>query len=141
MCDFTALSPSQRSILLSKFYNILKTKGSVLLDMYSLNFFNRKHEQSLYEFNQLNKFWSKDDYYCFLNTFKYEEEKVLLDKYTIYSQGKKRVVYNWLQCFNQQSVINEFDDNNLTITEFFSNVSGDEFNSGSDEFAVIAQKK
>jgi len=141
MCDFAALSPSQRRILLSKFYALLKPNGSILLDVYSLNYYNLKQEQAIYEFNLLNSFWSIDDYYCFLNTFKYEDEKLILDKYTIYSKTDKRLVYNWFQCFNEKSIKNEFEENNLTITELFSNVSGDTYNSESNEFAIIAHRK
>ena len=34
MCDFCALSPTQRKGILSKFHRILKPSGSVLLDVY-----------------------------------------------------------------------------------------------------------
>ena len=37
MCDFCALSPDQRKIMLTKFYSLLKPGGSVLLDVHSLN--------------------------------------------------------------------------------------------------------
>ena len=83
MCDFCALSPAQRKKILAKFHSLLKPNGSVLLDVYSLKNFNEKEESAFYELNQLNGFWSPDDYYCFVNTFKYEKEKLILDKYTI----------------------------------------------------------
>ena len=35
MCDFCALSPMHRNIMLTKFYSLLKPGGSVLLDVYS----------------------------------------------------------------------------------------------------------
>ena len=47
---------------------------------------------SRYEMNLLNGFWSSEPYYGFLNTFKYEEEKVTLDKYTIVERTKIRTV-------------------------------------------------
>lgn len=56
-------------------------------------------ESTGYELNQLNGFWSPNDYYSFMNTFKYEQEKVILDKYAIIEESGKRVVYNWLQYF------------------------------------------
>lgn len=101
MCDFCALSPDQRKIMLSIFYSLLKPGGSVLLDVYSLNSFNQKEDSATYELNQLNGFWSPGDYYCFVNTFKYEKEKVTLDKYTIIEKSQSRVVYNWLQHFSK----------------------------------------
>jgi len=104
MCAFSALSPEQRKIMLSKFYSLLKPGGFVLLDVYSLNSFNKKEESATYELNHFNGFWSPDDYYCFVNTFKYEKEKVILDKCTIIEESRKRIVYNWLQYFSQDSL-------------------------------------
>ena len=79
-----------------------------MLEMYSLNSLNQTDESATYELNQLNGFWSPDDYYCFVNTFKYEEEKVSLDKFTIVEESGTRVVYNWLQHFSPEILEKEF---------------------------------
>ncbi len=140
MCDFCALSPKQRKIMLSKFSSILKPGGSVLLDVYSLHSFNQKEESASYELNQLNGFWSPHDYYCFVNIFKYEEEKVTLDKYTIIEESQTRIVYNWLQHFNKESLKKEFEDNGFEVESFYSNVAGETFDPESTEFAIVARK-
>ena len=140
MCDFCALSPEQRKTMLLNFHTFLKKGGSVLLDVYSLNSFKQKEESSSYEFNQLNNFWSPKDYYCFLNTFKYEEEKVSLDKYTIIEKSRTRVVYNWLQHFSRKSLKKEFEENGFEVDSFYANVAGDPFDSNLTEFAVSARK-
>ena len=140
MCDFCALSPGQRSVLLQKFSSLLKQSGSILLDVYSINSFNKKSESATYERNHLNNFWSPDEYYCFVNSFKYEKEKVSLDKYTIIEKNRKRIVYNWLQHFSKESLRNELESNGFTIKEYFASVAGDKFESNSLEFAIIAQK-
>ena len=77
MCDFCALSPSQRKKMLGSFCTILQPGGSVLLDVYSLKAFDQRGETTTYEANLINGFWSPDKYYGFLNTFKYQEEKVV----------------------------------------------------------------
>ncbi len=140
MCDFCVLSPGQRNVMLSKFHSFLKPGGAVLLDAYSLNTFNQKEESATYELNQLNGFWSPDDYYCFVNTFKYEKEKVLLDKYTIFEESKKREVYNWLQCFSAESLRDEFEENGFRVEELYSDVAGKAFHPGAAEIAIIARK-
>jgi len=140
MCDFCALSPEQRKKMLSKFSALLKQDGSILLDVYSLNSFNQKEESATYELNQLNQFWSPDDYYCFVNTFKYENEKVILDKYTIIEESQKRVVYNWLQYFSQDSLCRELKENGFKVTEIYSDVSGKKYNPQSKEIAIVAKK-
>ena len=140
MCDFCALSPEQRKIMLLKFSSLLKPGGSVLLDVYSLNSFNQKEESATYELNQLNGFWSPEDYYCFVNTFKYEEEKVTLDKYTIIEASQTRAVYNWLQYFSKESLTEEFEKNAFIVESFYSNVAGETFDPEATEFALIARK-
>ena len=140
MCDFCALSPEQRNNMLSKFNSLLKPDGSVLLDVYSLNSFNQKEESAVYELNQLNGFWSPDDYYCFVNTFKYEKEKVILDKYTIIEESRKRIVYNWLQYFSTESLSEEFEENGFKVDELYSDVAGKTFDPKSTEIAIVAKK-
>ena len=140
MCDFCVLSPEQRKKMLSKFNSLLKPDGSVLLDVYSLNSFNQREESATYELNQLNGFWSPEDYYCFVNILKYEKEKVILDKYTIIEESRKRVVYNWLQCYSKDSISNEFEENGFKVEELYSDVAGKAFTSESTEIAIVAKK-
>ena len=138
MCDFCALSPEQRATMLSKFRSLLKPGGAVLLDVYSLKAFENRQESSTYELNQLNGFWSNEDYYCFVNRFKYDKEKVVLDKYTVFDASRERVVLNWLQFYDTVSLEREFGQNGLSIKEIYSNVAGDPFRPDSEEFAVVA---
>lgn len=140
MCDFCVLSPDQRNKLLSKFHSLLEAGGTVLLDVYSTSAFSRREESSIYELNQLNRFWAPNDYYAFVNSFKYEEELVTLDKYTIIEESRRRVVYNWLQYFTRDSLKNEFEQNGLTVEEYFADVAGTEYNPDGDEFSVVARK-
>lgn len=139
MCDFCALSQAQRKVILTMFYSYLKPGGSILLDVYSLSAFNQKTESASYELNHLNNFWSPDDYYCFINTFKYEKEKVILDKYTIIEESQTRVVYNWLQHFSKESLAEEFMENGFTVSGIYSNVAGDPYDPDSPEFAIVAE--
>ncbi len=140
MCDYCALSPLQREELVHKFHRLLKPNGSILLDVYTLEAYKKREEQSLYEINLLNGFWSAKKYFGFLNIFKYEEQKVVLDKYTIVEEDKNRVVYNWLQYFSAESLRREFERNNLIIESLYSDVAGSKYDSNSDEIAIVAKK-
>ena len=140
MCDFCALSPIQRKQMLSKFHTILEPGGSVLLDVYSLRAFDQREETAMYEANLLNGFWSPDKYYGFLNTFKYEKEKVVLDKYTIIEEARTRTVYNWLQYFSPETLEREFVECGFAVEKLYGDVAGSPFDSQSKEFAVVARK-
>ena len=140
MCDFCALSPAQRVVMLRKFFVLLKPGGSILLDVYSLGAFRNREEQALYEADLLNGFWSPRHYYGFLNTFKYEKEGVVLDKYTIVEPDRTRIVYNWLQYFGFEAIEREFSANGLRIQSVYSDVAGTPFDPDSSEFAVVVAK-
>ena len=140
MCDFCALSPAQRKAMLAKFRRLLEPVGSVLLDVYSLNAFSEREEKALYEPHLLDGFWSPGTYYGFLNTFKYEKEKVVLDKYTIIEAERTRTIYNWLQYFSPEDVEREFAACGFAVENCYADVAGMPFSSQSKEFAVIAKK-
>lgn len=140
MCDFCALSPTQRKGILRKFHKCLKPSGSVLLDVYSLSAFEQREETATYQVNQLSGFWSPNKYYGFLNTFKYDEKKVILDKYTIIESDRTRQVYNWLQYFSAEDLEREFVKVGFFVKGIYSDVAGNPYNQKSGEFAVIANK-
>jgi len=140
MCDFCALSPGQRRVILGKFHKIMKPGGSVLLDVYSMEAFDQREEVSKYEVNLLNGFWSPNRYFGFQNTFKYVSERVVLDKYTIVEPERTRTVYNWLQCFTPEELSREFAEAGFSVEDIFSDVAGTPYDPKSSEFAVIAQK-
>jgi cyclopropane fatty-acyl-phospholipid synthase-like methyltransferase len=140
MCDFCALSPSQRMTMLTKFHTLLIPGGSVLLDVYSLNAFNHREEANSYEANLHNGFWSADEYYGFLNTFKYDDAKVVLDKYTIVEAERMRTVYNWLQYFSSESLQSEFEEAGFVQHQLYGNVIGAPFDESASEFAIVAWK-
>ena len=140
-CDFCALSPEQRRTLLAKFRDLLADGGSVLLDVHSVNTFDKREEVATYERNQLDGFWSADEYFGFLNTFKYDQEKVMLDKFTIVEESGTRVVYNWLQYFTPGSIKAEFDQTGFDVAELFSDIAGAPFNPDSPDMAVVARAR
>ena len=141
MCDFCALSPAQRMTMIEKFRALLASGGSVLLDVYSMNAFEQREEAVSYEENLLNGFWSPEKYYGFLNTFKYDDVGVVLDKYTIVEAKRTRTIYNWLQYFSPGSLQREFEKAGFTQQEFYGNVAGAPYAESASEFAIVGKRK
>jgi SAM-dependent methyltransferase len=139
MCDFCALSPSQRHTLLQKVRSILKKDGIFLFDAYSLNSFEKRRESANYEFRLMDGFWSESEYYGFLNIFKYPAENVVLDKYTIIEKSRRWEVFNWLQYFSVDALTRELEESGFNVSEIFADVKGSPYKEGSDEFMVIAK--
>ena len=53
---------------------------------------------------------------------------------------KKNGKYNWLQCYSNDSLRNEFEENGFKIEELYSDVAGKPFTSESAEIAIVAKK-
>ena len=121
--------------------SLCNTQGRLLLDVFSLKTYNNKEEIATYEKNQLFGFWSPNEYYGFLNTFKYEEDKVVLDKHTIIEENKTKVIYNWLKHYSVEEITRELKEAGLIVEEVYTNVAGDEYNEDSLEIAVVAKRK
>jgi len=139
MCDFCALSPDQRSNMLDRFHRHLKPGGALLLDVYSLTAFAAKEETSTCARNLLDGFWSAEPYFGFLNVFKYDNERVSLDKYTIVEEARTRVVYNWLQYFDPESLKRELKDGGFVLDEVLGDVASGAYDAAATEFAVVAR--
>lgn len=139
-CDFCVLSPERRARLLSKFQTALKPGGAVLLDVSSLRAFDKRTEQAVYDINILDGFWAPGRYYGFLNTFKYADEKVTLDKWTIVEPGRIRTVYNWLQHYSRESLERVFTEAGFEVEDLYSDVAGTRFDPQSGEYAIVARR-
>jgi len=139
-CDLCALSPDQRRRLLKLFHNLLTDGGSLLLDVFSLQAYSGRQEATSHGFRLMDGFWAPGDYWGFLNTFKYDESHVVLDKYAIIEPQQTRWVYNWLQYFSLDSLAAEFEQCGLRIVEQYRDVAGTPY--AEDEvFAVVVQKQ
>lgn len=140
-CDFCVLNQEQKKVLFEKFRNYLKPDGHLFLDVFSLNLFNSFKEGNSFEFVKTDGFWSAEPHYIFKNTFLFNDEKVFCDKYNIYEATREREIYNWLKCYNLETIKNEFSANGFTVLEHFENVAGDAYTGSSNEIALVAKVK
>jgi len=139
MCDYSALGPHNRSELLDKWRGILKPDGALLFDVHALPMFHAMREELRYSPNLLDGFWSDAPYHGFLRTFKYEHERVSLDKYTIVEASRTRTVYNWLQYFDPESLGGELAEHGFILEQIFGDVAGAPYDPRAHEFAVSAR--
>ena len=119
-CDFCPLSPSQRSILLSKVRNALLPNGAFVFDVCSTKAFEEVSEGTVLSRNQANGFWTTNDCFVFQSTWCYPTDAVSLDLFTIVEEGKIWRIYNWLQYFSPESIQAELQAHGFKV----ENMSG-----------------
>ena len=140
MCDYCALSPSQRRRLLERVGEILAPGGAFLFDVYSLAAFETWEEQVAYGPGLMDGFWSAQPYYGFLNTFRYEAERVVLEKYAIVEAAGMREYLNWFAHYDVASLTAEVEAVGLQVSAVHGDVAGAAFDANTPEFAVEVQQ-
>lgn len=140
LCDFCSLSPEQRTRLLRRIKRYLKPGGRLLIDVYSIEAFAKRIEQQRVERNQDHYAGVQDDYYAIVSTFVYPEERVSLDKYSIYEKsGGRRTLLHWQQYFCPLMLANELEVAGFTVAERLSDLAGRSYRPDVTEFAVVCR--
>lgn len=103
--------------------------------------FEERQEAVSFAESLLDGFWSPEEYYGFLSTFKYDDVGVILDKYTIVEANRIRTIYNWLQYFSPKTLQSEFEQAGFTQCKFYDDVAGAPFSESGLEFAIVASRK
>lgn len=140
--DYTALPPEKRKCLLDKFHSLLAPGGAVLLDVFSELTFEAAVEGTDYARAEKrdfwSDFWSAKPYIVFNMYYKYETEKLLLNKHVVLEKERTLEIFNWLQCFNRETLRQELNNSGLRLTEVYADITGAEYNESVSDFAVVA---
>lgn len=138
MRDYCALAPAARRQLLGVVREHLADGGAFLLDVDSAPAFDTVVEQATYGPTLMDGFWSARPYFGFLNTFRYEDERVSLDKYEIVEDGATRRYFNWVRYFTPEELTSELSGAGLGVVEILGDVAGAAYDPAAPQFAVIA---
>lgn len=141
MCDFCVLDPQNRAALLRNVSSMLAPGGCFVFDAYLPHAFQTFQESTACEFRFMDGFWADGDYYAFVNRFKYPEDMVTLEKYTIVQPTRQWTVYNWLQYYTPADLQHLIATSCLRIAETFADVAGTAFDPDADEFALVLRKE
>jgi 2-polyprenyl-3-methyl-5-hydroxy-6-metoxy-1,4-benzoquinol methylase len=137
--DFSVLSPTQRKRLLRTCRALLGEDGILWLDVASMRQLHRAREQSSYAFHAAGGFWSSRPHHVFSQTFVYESEGLLCDKYTVIEAERTFALYNWNQCYSVATVTEEFAAAGLETIGHFADVSGTAYSDDAEWIAVAAR--
>ncbi|MCY9879599.1 methyltransferase domain-containing protein [Vibrio natriegens] len=138
-CDLCALSPTQRQKLYSQVRECLKPNGKFVFDVFSIDAFDSFEEQCSYAPDYMHHFWSSERYYAFHNAFRYDDDCVSLDHYTIVEEHRTWHIYNWMQYFTREAISAELVNSGFEVLDIVNGFDTDEANNCS--FGIIATLK
>ena len=138
-CDLCVLSHQQREVVYQKVRNALNPGGSFLFDVMSMSAYESREETSVFGRYFMEGFWAEGDYFAFQNTFKYDAEKVSLDKYTIIEAHRIWQVFNWKQYSDESDIIAELAQNGFDAVEIAYDFANSSNHGEKIHFGVIAK--
>jgi SAM-dependent methyltransferase len=137
-CDYCALPPADRASLLRRIRDCLADDGALLFDVVAPAAFANKEESTLVAEDLMDGFWAPSPYVGLLRSFRYDDLRLGLDRYTICTPERTFEVCNWLQYFDVGALTAELGAAGLRVVSTHGDVAGAPFDADAEEFAVIA---
>ncbi|MFD4401509.1 SAM-dependent methyltransferase [Nocardia sp. NPDC058499] len=139
MRDYSAMVPDARRRLLRVVRQHLAPGGAFLFDVDAVPAFDAVEEKAVYSPSLMDGFWSARPYFGFLNTFRYETERVSLDKYEIVEETQTKKYFNWIQFFTPEQLTAELGEAGLALVEITGDVAGASYHPAAPQFAAVSE--
>lgn len=138
MLDVAVLGPADRHRLFDGVAGALAPDGAFVFDVPSLNALAAVEEGHTLTRSPEGGFWSPDPYLLVTTTFRYDEERVSLDRYDVVEPEGDRTVFTWLQHFDPPSLTHELEAAGLAVEEVLGDVAGRPYAPDAPAFCVVA---
>ncbi len=140
-CDFGVLNEVERNDLLSRVYTSLKPQGKFIFDIFTPHKY-RNHVNSRTWTSNQGGFWRPTAHLCLDTNYWYAQERVHLQQTIVLGENEDFQVYNiWDQTFTIGKISSVLKSAGFEDLEFYTDVTGREYEEESDTISIIAKKK
>ncbi|MDO5496053.1 MAG: class I SAM-dependent methyltransferase [bacterium] len=137
--EYSALSPSQRALLLGRVREALRPGGTFLSDVTAAPRFDDDATPFRRESPNLGDgFWAEPPYHGIHERFTYREPRLILDRYRIERDGRTREYWNWMHCLTPDQVEHELARAGFAVGGLYGDVAGAPYDPTSHTFAITA---
>jgi len=121
-CDFGALIPEERDIVIKNIYRALKPGGFFIFDSLNLNSTESFCKNREWEMKQ-EGFWKNSPYIVFSEPFKYDEGRIFLDQHTVIDENGDFKIYRfWNQCFDGPEMLTELSKYGFVNNSYYKDI-------------------
>lgn len=139
-CDFGVLDEHARLTLLHKIYNNLNSGGKFVFDVFTPKKYKNHIDSRAWD-SYKSGFWRPGPHVCLNSSYWYPDEKVHLQQTIVLEDDKDIQVYNlWDQTYTIDEISSVLSHVGFEKFEFYSDVTGREYEEESEILTVIAQK-
>jgi SAM-dependent methyltransferase len=139
-CDYGALIPNERQMLLSKVYHALKPGGLFIFDVFSEKYFKDKEEERSWTIRETSGFWSPEPHVCLGAKYFYENNTVSVDQHIVITNENIHEYLTWDTAYTVQTLKNELSPFGLETIGVFDDACGSPYSSEADILCSVAMK-
>lgn len=139
-CDYGALTPQERQIVLKKVFSCLKNGGKFLLDVFSPTFFAGFVEGQTWKVCPHDGFWNGSPHVLLQSRYRYPS-RVTLERSIVLTETKHYEYNIWNTCFSREELIDEVRGAGFSVCGTWSDVAGTPYADDSPTMALLLEKR
>lgn len=136
--DICAMPQSKRLALFQRIARCLNKGGQFVLDCFGPALLCGRKDELIIQANLDDGFWAKPPYYGFRQSFIYQSESTILDRYLIVEANRLRWVHNWLQCLTPPQLCAELESAGFQVGAPRDVITGAQWQDDNAMFCCIA---
>ncbi len=138
-CDYGALTPAEREILLARVRRALKPGGLFLFDVFTPAQYPDRTEASRVERRASGGFWSPEPYVCLFHRYIYEPN-VCLDQHVVLTRENLRRYHIWDTFYTPEELSAEVLPAGFRVLDYFGDAAGAPYHGESPTLCALLQK-
>ena len=139
-CDYGALTPRERQIVLKNVFAALKNGGKFLLDVFSPFFWEKFTESRTWEVCPHGGFWNEREHVLWQGRYRYAP-RVTLERAVVLTADALCEYNIWNTCFSRDDLTEEVRRAGFSVCGAWSDVAGTPYADDSPTIAVLLEKE
>ena len=139
-CDYAALIPDERKILLDKVYKALKPGGLFIFDINTSKYFANLSEKTSWSLNEDGGFWSSKPHIWLEATYLYDNNTISVDQYIVITSDTVKEYLIWFTEYSIEKLRDEASPFGFRIKGVYDDVCGSSYSGEGEEICFVLEK-
>jgi len=140
-CDYAALIPDERRMLLSKVHRGLKPNGLFIFDVFTERTHKDRCAHTSWSYYENGGFWSDKPHLLLEAEYYFENNTVKVYKAIVITEDNIREYLIWDTVFTKQTLLNEVTPFGFQMHSIYDDVCGSPYTGEADTLCLVLKKE
>lgn len=139
-CDFAALTLPERQILLPKIYQVLKSGGVFIFDVFTEAYFAKLNCNNTWKLFPNGGFYSSEPYALLDAAYLYQNGTIRAERHTVVSEQNVVDHIIWNTAYDKSRLLTEVQPFSLHLKGIYDDITGTSYTGDGDTLCFVLQK-